>query len=168
MKEYSSLLNPVQSLNMKHLHKGILVIVAILAVCLTTSAQDKTGSFKGKLFRSDTKAPLAGARVLLLDAKKSDTKDNSVEATTDVDGKFMFPTIAAGKYTISIRIAYDREEDVPCQLLMGRLKTEKNSKLLVLTEGNKKIYQVFIEGFSVKAGKQIDKDYDLSCVSMFG
>ena len=154
---------------MNTLFKSFLILGIVILIGLTSIlAQDKTSSFKGKLFRSDTNAAIADARIILLDDKKTGTKDNSVEAKTNKDGKFLIPAVLGGKYTISIRVVYDREEDVPCQLLMGRLKGEKDSQLLVITEGTKKIYQVFIKGFSVKAGKQIEKDLDVSCVSMFG
>ena len=147
----------------------------ILALCghfAVVNAQDKSkdkvASFKGKLFRSDTSKPIANARVILLDDKKSEKQNNSQETQTDAEGNFSFDRVVAGKYTVSIRVAYDNEEDVPCQLLLGKLKGEKDSQLLVITEGNKKIYQVFIKGFSVKAKKNITKEYDLVCVSAFG
>ncbi len=131
-------------------------------------SKDKVASFKGKLFRSDTKQPITNARVILLDEKKSDRQDNSQDVKSDADGNFSFDRVAAGKYTLSIRVAYDKEEDVPCQLLLGKLKGEKDSSLLVITEGGKKIYQIFIKGFTVKANQNITKEYDLVCVSAFG
>jgi hypothetical protein len=153
----------------------LTLLFLILALCghfAVVNAQDKSkdkiASFKGKLFRSDTNKPISNARVLLLDDKKSEKQNNSQETQTDAEGNFSFDKVVAGKYSISIRVAYDKEEDVPCQLLLGKLKEEKDSQLLVITEGNKKIYQVFIKGFSVKAKKNITKEYDLVCVSAFG
>lgn len=131
-------------------------------------SKDKVASFKGKLFRSDTNKPIADARVILLADKKSEKQSRSQEVKSDSDGNFSFDRVEAGKYTLSIRVAYDQSQDVPCQLLLGKLKGEKDSQLLVMSEGNKKIYQVFIKGFSVKANKNISKEYDLVCVSAFG
>ena len=130
--------------------------------------KDKVAVFRGKLFRSDTSKPIANARVMLLDDKKSEKQNNSQETRTGTDGSFTFDKVVAGKYTISMQVAYDNEEDVPCQLLLGKIKGEKDSAILVVTEGSKKIYQVFIKGFSVKPKKDVTKEYDLVCVSAFG
>ena len=153
----------------------IALLVSILALCGNPAlvdgqdkSKEKVASFKGKLFRSDTNKPIPDARVILLDEKKSDKKDRSQDAKSDTDGKFSFDRVEAGQYTIAIRVVYDKEEDVPCQLLMGKLKGEKESQLLVITEGSKKIYQIFIKGFTVKANKDITKEFDLACISAFG
>jgi len=131
-------------------------------------SKDNGALFKGKIFRSDTNKPIENAHVILLDDKKSDKQDNSQETKTDADGNFSFDRVVAGKYTISIRVTYDKEEDVPCHLLLGKLKGEKDSQLLVINESGKQIYQVFIKGFSLKADKNVTKDFDLVCVSAFG
>ncbi len=127
----------------------------------------KTATFTGAVTRSDTKQSVSGVKILLMDEKRSDKQDNSVETVTGEDGKFSFDELKAGKYTISIRASFDNEKDVPCQLLMGKID-EPNSQLLILTEGDKKIEQIFIKGFSVKAGKTIHKEFDLVCKSLFG
>lgn len=128
---------------------------------------EKTAVFKGRIFRSDRNQPVEKVRILLMDDKKSGDKDNSVQMETDKDGKFLFENLKPGKYTISIRAVFDKEEDVPCQLLMGKID-EPDSSLLVITEGGKKIEQIFIKNFSVKGGKEINKEYDLVCKSLFG
>jgi hypothetical protein len=153
----------------------VILLFFVIALCghfallnAQDKSKDKVASFKGKLFRSDTKQPIANARVMLLDDKRSDKQDNSQEVKSDAGGNFTFDSVAAGKYTLSIRVVYDKEEDVPCQLLIGKLKGEKDSQLLVISEDGKKIYQIFIKGFTVKANKDITKEYDLVCVSAFG
>ncbi|HMJ08138.1 MAG TPA: carboxypeptidase-like regulatory domain-containing protein [Pyrinomonadaceae bacterium] len=150
----------------------LFFVVALCAQFAVVNAQDKSkekvASFKGKLFRSDTNKPIANARVILLDDQKSDKQNNSQETQSNAEGTFSFEHVTAGKYTVSIRVSYDNEEDIPCRLLLGKLKGEKDSQLLVISDGGKKIYQVFIKGFSVKAKKNITKEYDLVCVSAFG
>jgi hypothetical protein len=131
-------------------------------------SNEKVASFNGKLFRSDTDKPIVNARVILIDEKKSERQNNSLEVSTGADGTFTFERVVAGKYTLSIRVVYDKEEEVPCQFLMGKLNGEKDSQLLVITENDKKIYQIFIKGFTVKANKNITKEYDLVCISAFG
>jgi hypothetical protein len=71
-----------------------------------------------------------------------------------------------GKYTVSIRAWYKNQADAPCQLLMAKT-SDKNSTVVVMSEKNRFVQQVFIKGFSVKAGKEIVKDFDFACKSMF-
>ncbi len=150
----------------------LFFIVTLCGHFAIVSAQDKSkdkvASFKGKLFRSDTKQPISDARLTLLDEKRSDKQDNSQEVKSDKDGNFLFENVVAGSYKLSISVVYDKEEDVPCQLLMGKLKGEKDSSLLVVSERGKYVYQVFLKGLTVKANKNITKEYDLTCVSAFG
>jgi len=158
---------------MKILKTLVFFTLALLLFSVPALAQDskekkeKITAFKGKVFRSDTKQPVPKVKILLMDEKKSDKQDNSVQAESDQEGNFVFDDVKPGKYTISIRAIFEREEDVPCQLLMGKID-EPNSQLLVITEDGKKVEQIFIKGFSVKAGKEITKEFDLVCKSLFG
>lgn len=100
----------------------LLITLPLMALILFAAEpklqadNDKTISFKGKVFRSDTKQPIAHAVILLMDEKKSDKQDNSVETKTDDNGIFVFDKVMAGRYTISIRAWYEHQEDAPCQL----------------------------------------------------
>jgi hypothetical protein len=154
---------------MKILKTLTLFTLAFLLFSVSAPAQkkEKVAVFKGKVMRSDTKQPVPKVKILLLDEKKSDKQDNSVQTETDEEGNFVFNDLKAGKYTISIRAYFEKEEDVPCQLLMGKID-EPNSQLLVITEKNQIVEQIFIKGFSVKAGKEITKEFDLVCKSLFG
>jgi len=113
------------------------------------------------------KSGVANVRVILLDEKKSDNQDNSVETKTDEKGNFAIDRVKSGRYTVIIEAIFDKEEDVPCQLLMGKID-EPNSSLIVETKNNKRIEHIFIKNFSVKEGKEIKKEFDLVCKSMFG
>ena len=148
----------------------ILVIVAALLVMLTTASlagdQPKTTSMKGKVFRSDTNQPIANAQIVLLDEKKCDKQDNSIDTKTDDQGNYSFPNVAAGVYTVSIRAWYPTQEDAPCQLLMAKT-ADKNSTVMVARDKDKFVQQVFVKGFAIKAGKEITKDFDFACKSMF-
>ncbi len=105
-------------------------MIVIALVVLNTSSiagdQPKTSSMKGKVFRSDTNQPIANAHIILLDEKKSDKKDNSIDTKTDEQGTYSFANVAAGTYTVSIRAWYPTQEDAPCQLLAGNT-ADKNS-----------------------------------------
>jgi hypothetical protein len=151
---------------------SLIVLLLVTAVCLEGTpslAHDdqKAATLKGKVFRSDTKEPVANAVIILLDDQRSEKQDNSVEAKTDAEGNYIFESVKAGKYTVSIRAWYDKQEDAPCQLLMAKTK-DKNSTVVVASEKDKFVQQVLIKGFSVKAGKDIVKDFDFACQSMFG
>jgi len=153
------------------------VYLILLAAALFSPAQisgdarndskDKTAALKGRVYREDKDHPVADAVIVLLDEKKTDKKDNSVEARTAVQRNFVFEKVAEGKYTVSIRTWHDPQEAVPCQLLMAKTK-DKDSSLLVLKDKEKFVEQVFIKGFSVKAGKEHVKDFDIACKGMFG
>ena len=155
----------------KILASGIMLIslmaaVQMVGVLSLADENPKTASLKGKVFRSDTKEPIANALIILLDDKKSEKQDNSVEAKTDDQGNYIFQNVPSGKYTVSIRAWYKTQEDAPCQLLMAKTP-DKDSMVVVARDKDKFVQQVFIKGFSVKAGKEIVKDFDFACKSMF-
>lgn len=144
------------------------VVTMLLLISPSLAADEpKTVSMKGKVFRSDTKAPIPDATLLLMDENKSSAKDNTVEAKTDEQGNYVFEKVVPGKYTVSIRAWYKTQEDAPCQLLMAKT-ADKGSMVMVARDKNEFVQQVFIKGFSVKAGKEVVKDFDFACKSMFG
>jgi hypothetical protein len=142
--------------------------IPIALVCATaqaTGSPPKHSTLGGKVYRSDTGKPVSGAVVLLLDETKPNGRDGSVSATTDQEGRFSL-TVEEGRYTLSIRTWYTRQEDAPCQLLMGRLD-DKNSTVVVMKDGDRFVEQVFVKNFRLKANKPISRDFDLMCKSMF-
>ena len=145
----------------------ILFSLAQIAGDAHNKSGDKTATLKGKVYREDKGHPVANAVIVLLDEKRTDSKDNSVEAKTDAEGNFLVEKVAGGKYTVSIRTWHKTQEDVPCQLLIAKTK-DKDSSLVVLRDEDKFVEQVFIKGFSVKAGKENVKDFDIACKSVFG
>jgi hypothetical protein len=130
-------------------------------------SKEKIAVLKGRVYRKDKDHPVADAVIILLDEKKSGEKDESVEAKTDAQGNFAFERVAEGKYTVSIRTWHKTQEDVPCQLLAAKTK-DKDSAVVVMQEKDKFVEQVFIKGFSVKAGKENIKDFDIACKGLFG
>lgn len=149
---------------------SFIMLISFLAVMqmadVLADEKPKTASLKGRVFRSDTKDPIANALIILLDDKKSEKQDNSVEARTDDQGNYIFQNVPSGKYTVSIRAWYKTQEDAPCQLLMAKT-ADKDSMVMVARDKDKFVQQVFIKGFSIKAGKEIVKDFDFACKSMF-
>jgi hypothetical protein len=62
-----------------------------------------------------------------------------------------FPRLAAGRYTGVDPRWYPTQEAAPCQVLMAKM-ADKNST--VARDKDRFVQQVFIEGFSNKAGKK--------------
>ena len=156
--------------------KKILLVAFVITVMFSIAqvsgdaqdkSKDKTTTLKGKIYRGDKDHPVADAVIVLLDEKRSHEKDNSVEAKTDAQGNFAFEKVMEGKYTVSIRIWYQSQEDVPCELLMAKTK-DKDSLVVVAKDKDKFVEQIFIKAFSVKAGKEIVRDFDIACKGMFG
>ena len=143
---------------------GLLLLT--FSVSTFAGDQTKTVSMKGKVFRSDTNQPIANAVIVLLNEKKSDKQNTSVDTKTDDQGNYSFPNVTAGVYTVSIRAWYPTQEDAPCQFLMAKT-ADKNSSVVVARDKDKFVQQVFIKGFAIKAGKEITKDFDFACKSMF-
>jgi hypothetical protein len=140
------------------------VIMAGLVMAEMVVAAGKPASMEGSIHRGDKSHPVSGALIILLDDRHS---GEGPSTTTDANGNYRFPNVSEGRYTISIRTFYDRQEDVPCQLLLARTK-DKNSTVLVLQEQAKFVEQIFLKNFSVKGGKAIARDLDIACFSMFG
>lgn len=132
-----------------------------------TVGQSKTTTIKGKVFRSDTKEPIPNALIILVDESKSDKVYNSVGIRTDELGNYTLEKVPAGMYTVTIRAWYKTQEEAPCKLLLGKT-SDKNSSVLVAYEEGRFVQQVMIKGFTVEAGKNIPKDFDFACKSMFG
>jgi len=157
---------------MKKLLYSILLLTWMLSFTSVTGnarseSKKKTSTIKGTIYRNDKDHPVADAVIRLLDEKKSDKRDNSVQTTTDAHGNFFFEAVNKGKYTVSIRTWYNSPEEVPCQLLMARTK-DKDSVVIVVKESDKYVEQIFIKGFTVKEGKEMVRDFDIACESMFG
>lgn len=74
-----------------------LGILSIIHNSDVVSAQGKvrTGILKGRVMDTDTKTPLAGTNVIVVDTKKG--------AATDRDGIFMIPDVPVGSYTLQFR-----------------------------------------------------------------
>ena len=172
----------------------LFFVVALCGRFVVVNAQDKSkdkvASFKGKVFRSDTKQPFANARVVLTDEKKSAKRDNSLETQTDAEGNFSFDRVVAGKYTFTVRVEFEKEADVPCKVNLPKLGGDnsdpmmaaigqmlgqnvtvnyevKNGKdklfISVKPENKKFVEQLQIKNFAVKAKENITREFDLVC-----
>ena len=155
--------------------RSLAVIVVLLILGCSPPAgtyasaetRDKVAVVKGVVYRSDREHPVAGAVIVLLDEKAGRGQGNSVEARTDEQGRYVFERVVEGRYTVSIRSWYDRAEDVPCQLLAAKTN-DKDSSVVVMDDKGRYVEQIFIKGFSIKAQKDVSRDFDIECKGLFG
>src|SRR5713101_2228635 len=126
----------------------------------------KTVTLRGTIFRGDRQHPVANALILLMNAKEGEGQSSSVEVKTDAGGAYRLDAVPEGKYRVSIRTWYDSQEQVPCKLTAAKTK-DNNSTVAVLMENGRYVEQVFIGDVSIKAGKEIVRDFDLECKSLF-
>lgn len=143
---------------------GIAVAMLGLAAAKMAVATSKPSSVKGSIYRGDKSHPVSGAVIVFLDQKHS---GEGFGTKTDENGSYEIPNVIEGRYTVSIRTWHDRQEDVPCKLLLAKTK-DKGSSVLVLYDQGKYVEQIFVEGFSVSSGKPIERDFDITCIGMWG
>jgi hypothetical protein len=133
-----------------------------------------TGKVVGRVFRSDTDAPIANASVelhdLALDAKDPGWK--VAEVSTDKQGRYSFDGIKPGKYSLSVFAAFKNEADMPCPAVADTLLsiTVTQSGWLARTgiqESTGQWAMIAVGGekdeMSVAAGDVLQKDIDLKC-----
>jgi hypothetical protein len=145
----------------------IVLLLASLFVGgqMKKEGEEKIAVIRGKVYRSDTNQPIANAEISFLDEKKSEKQDNSADTRADAEGNYTI-RVREGRYTVAIRSGYKKQEDAPCQLLMGKTR-DKNSMIMIMRDREIFYQQLFIKEFSVKAGKEINKDFDFVCKSLF-
>ena len=94
---------------MKKFTHPLLTIIGLLLLTFSVSTlagdQPKTASMKGKVFRSDTNQPIANAEIVLLDEKKSEEQNYSIDTKTDDQGHYSFPKRNGGcVYSVHPRV----------------------------------------------------------------
>ena len=91
---------------------GLLLMLAML-MSIGVSAQTISGSIAGTV-TDQAGAALSGAAVKIVEGAKSIT----LSATTDSEGRFVFPTVTPGTYTLSIEASgFKRSERTGLQLV---------------------------------------------------
>src|SRR5689334_4709918 len=71
--------------------------MAIIAAALTSSAQTSSGSIAGTVVDSQ-QAVVANATVTLIEPERK----TSLTTKTDTEGRFVFPQVQPGKYTLTV------------------------------------------------------------------
>jgi hypothetical protein len=143
---------------------AVLCVTGFSGVPRSVDALEKPGSLSGRVFRSDTGQPIAGATVVLLDG--SESQAHSAKTTTDASGEYQFSEVRPGRYKVTVRASYEDQGDAPCQLLMGKTAI-KGSTAFLAHDGGRAYVQVLVDKVRVKGGAATRQDFDLVCRSMF-
>lgn len=146
----------------------LFLTAAVAATRASAQKKKKVSTLSGVIYRGDREHPVAGAQVVLTAVKSGRHEDENLRAETrsDAAGAYRLDNLEAANYRVTIRTAYAAAEEVPCKLHPARTADE-HSLVTMLEEDGKFIEQVFISHFPVKAGKQLAKDFDLTCQSVF-
>jgi hypothetical protein len=153
-------------------HSCILAMFILLSVFASNGIEgrpqepSKVGSttIKGKVFRSDSSQAISNSYVLLEQEKDSPAQAEHFDLRTDKDGKYRFSDVPAGKYMVSVYAWFPEKSDVPCQSFL-EAKIANNGKVTVEWQRKSNAFMeiITITGFSVEAGKERIKDFDLFC-----
>lgn len=117
---------------------------------------------KGRVFRSDTKQPIIGAEIILLDQEKINRSAKNMETKTDENGNFSFSAVKPGSYTVGFSLKYKKKDDLPCSSQKDRFI---NDGIGVTSWVDKEDFVEIATSpeFTVSIGRQTIKNFDLSC-----
>ena len=121
-------------------------------------------TIKGKIFRSDSNEAISNSYILIMQEKDSPLQVEHFDIRTDDKGDYRFRDIPAGRYTVSIYAWFSKRSGVPCQS-SSTAKTTDQGKVTVEWQRKSEAFMeiVTIKGFSVEAGHETLKDFDLLC-----
>lgn len=122
----------------------------------------ESASIKGKVFRSDSGHGISNSYILFEQEKDSVRQPEHFDLRTDQDGNYRFTDIPAGKYVVSVYAWFLEKSDVPCQ---SEAKIADDGKVTVewQRKSNAFVEIITIKGFSVEAGQERIKDFNLLC-----
>ena len=132
----------------------------------TPQKERKVSTLRGVVFRGEKSQTVANAQIFLLTFQGRDQEEEKYDTKTDAAGAYRFENLPGGKYRITIRVAHATREQVPCKLRAAKT-SDQNSVVSVIPENEQYIEQIFIDGYSIKSGREIEKDFDLQCRPMF-
>jgi hypothetical protein len=140
-----------------------LLGIGFLSWAPAVDAADKTTSFKGRVARSDLLQPVADALVSMVYEGKANENSPPPEMRTNANGEFNFESLPPGKYTIQVKIWFDRPEQIPCHDTLAATTREKDSSVVVMPDGDRTLQRVLLSGIKLKAGQLLSKEIDIVC-----
>jgi hypothetical protein len=149
----------------------LIVFFAMVSFFLAQAPKEAAGmkpkylqgaSIKGKVFRSDTKQPIAEAEVVLLDDEKLNRSEKNMETKTDANGEYSLQGVKPGKYVIVVSTKHVNEKDLPCGKELDRFI---NDGIGVTSWRDKELFlqHATTPVFSVPVGRKLVRNFDLSC-----
>jgi len=144
------------------------IFILLIAVVSVTTAQSNPGSvLKGKVFLTDKEHPVVGAMIFLIPIIDSKKGPEIAAVKTDDHGDYEFKNVPEGKYTISIKSYYKKQEDLPCKFLLAKTRNPVLA-LVVMQEKGQYVQHVMSDEFSIKGTKEVVKNFDVTCTQAFG
>lgn len=126
----------------------IFLLILLLTLLKDLNAQIYKQTIRGKVIDTDSKSPVFGANIILLN------NDTTIGSTTDIDGKFRIENVVVGRRSIKITsIGY--EETILNNIILS------SAKEMVLTiELREKVYsseaiEIFVEKDKTKANNDL-------------
>jgi len=144
-----------------------LFLATSLTISLPANAQrfiPSSGTFSGKVFRSDTNVAISNSYILLMQEKEKRVEAQHFDTRTDADGRYRFTDIPAAKYTVSIYSWYPNRTDAPCAHSANG-KTVDGGHVTVEWQRKSNAFMevVIIKGFVIDRDHGTSKDFDVTC-----
>ncbi len=126
----------------------ILLLLLVFSISKNTDAQTYSQTLRGKVIDIDSKSPLFGANIILLNS------DTLIGSTTDVDGKFRLEKVPVGRRAIKVSsIGY--EDAVLSNIIITSAK-----EVVLTVELREKVYssetiEIIVEADKTKANNDL-------------
>jgi len=153
-------------------HSRTFAMFILLSVIASNYGEGRTqeprnvgsASIKGRVFRSDSGHGISNSYILFEQEKDSTTQTEHFDLRTDKSGNYRFTDIPDGKYTVSVYAWFLEKSDVPCQSAF-EAKIADDGKVTVEWQRKSNAFMeiITIKGFSVEAGQERIKDFNLFC-----
>lgn len=153
--------------------RSLLFVLCIFLSFLSTNpvegrrqadSQDESTTITGRVIRSDSSIAISNSYVLFKREKDVTPQNHHFDVRTDELGTYRFGQIPAGKYTVSISAWFPKLGDVPCQNFRAARTADGGTVTVEWQRKSQEFMEtVTIEHFSVEAGYEQLKDFNLSC-----
>ncbi|MCB2378887.1 TonB-dependent receptor [Hymenobacter sp. BT635] len=124
----------------------LLAVFTLLFSALALVAQAQTATIQGRV-TNPAGQPVTGAGVGI--------KGTALGANTDADGNFQIPGVAAGTYTLHVRLVGYGTEERRLRLAPGEASTQN----FVLTESTEQLNEVVVEGKNTNKFVRRESEY---------
>lgn len=103
--------------------KLLWALVLISFSSMVMAQQPLTQTIRGRMVDTDTKAPLPGATIIIMES------DPVLGTTTDMDGYYVLPNVPVGKVDVLVRFLGYEEQVIPGVVISSGKETQLNLQL---------------------------------------